>query len=101
MGNVWVSAAGLQTLAGVFGEQAAGVAATSTAPPVTGGFAFSAAAVRSVHAAVGDAAVTVADRLTATEALVSAARTGYEATDVANATAIGAVAGGLGVVGEG
>lgn len=101
MGNVWVSGVGLQTLVGVFVGQAAQVSNTVAAPPVSGGFASSTAAVRSVHDEVDTAAATLADRLSATGALVGAARAGYQATDGANATAIGAVAGGLHLVGEG
>lgn len=96
MGNVWVSAAGLHALTTVFDEQAAEVAPTGAVPPVSGGFAASAAAVRSVHRGVERAAATVADRLRATGALVDTARAGYVGTDAANAAVIGAVAGGLG-----
>ena len=100
MGNVWVSAAGLRALAGVLVEQAVQVSTNGGAPPVTSGFASSAAAVRSVNRDVDDAVETIADRLAATGALVGTARAGYESTDAANAAAIGAVAGGLGLVGE-
>ena len=100
MGNVWVSAAGLEALAGVFGEQAVQVSTNGGAPPVSSGLASSAAAVRSVNRDVDDAVETIADRLAATGALVGAARAGYESTDAANATAIGAVASGLDLVGE-
>lgn len=88
MGELRVSAAGLDRLASRFTEQS--LVVEEYLPVMVGnGFRATAAAVRRVDHDAADANQTIAERLAATSHLVAAASVAYEVHDEISAAALG------------